>query len=151
MVLKSVLEFFINIGGARSNERAAQLMVIDSVQKMIEIDGANLSVDVWDGDGETNIALPCLGSDTSYYRLIAPKIAASGYRFIAVNPRGIRGSEGATDDLTQDILASDVANIIKVLELNKAHLIGWAYGNRIARTTAANHPDTVVLTDSIFA
>jgi pimeloyl-ACP methyl ester carboxylesterase len=60
-----------------------------------------------------------------------------------VNPRGIAGSEGRLDGLTLHDFAADVAGIIERLQCAPAHVLGHAYGNRVARCLAADHPEMV--------
>jgi len=112
-------------------------------QLVLDVGSAQPTAVSW-GSGETVVALPGGGSDVSWFELIGPRVAAAGYRFVAVDPRGIDGSTGTLVDLTLDDLASDVAGAVGALGVKRAHLVGWAFGNRIARATAANHPDRVV-------
>ena len=79
----------------------------------------------------------------SWFELLGPRIAKAGYRFVAVNPRGIDGSTGTLAGLTLDILARDVAGAVEAVNVERAHLVGWAFGNRVARAVAANHPNRV--------
>tara|TARA_B110000444_G_scaffold236569_1_gene248537 strand:+ start:3526 stop:4296 length:771 start_codon:yes stop_codon:yes gene_type:complete len=109
---------------------------------MLPIEGANLEAKLW-GTGEVVIAIPGLGRDVAYFDMVAPLIASAGYQFVALNPRGIGNSTGSLENLTLDILAQDVANAIQALGVEKAHLLGWAFGNRVARTVAQNHPQQV--------
>jgi len=110
---------------------------------LLDIEGSIFEVTVWGTAEETIVALPGLGTDTSWYQFLAPKVAAAGFRFIAMNPRGIGGSSGTLDNLSMETMANDVADVIRALGLEKVHLIGWAFGNRIARSTAARHPNRV--------
>lgn len=98
---------------------------------------------IW-GQGELVVALPGRGADVTRYRTIGPLIAAEGYRFVAINQRGIRGSSGSLADLTLHDYARDVADVIDYFSVRKAHLIGWALGNRIQRTVATDFPEKVV-------
>ncbi len=113
--------------------------------RTIDIGHAQLNTLVWGdrSDAETIVALPGSGGDVTRYRDIGPTLAAAGYRLIAVNQRGIMGSTGALDNLTLHDYAADVAAIIDALGVQKAHLIGWALGNRTARVVATDHPDRV--------
>jgi pimeloyl-ACP methyl ester carboxylesterase len=47
------------------------------------------------------------------------------------------------DGLTLHDYAADVAGVIRELDLAPALVLGHAYGNRIARTVAADSPDLV--------
>ena len=89
------------------------------------------------------VALPGRGADNTRYRTIGPLIAAEGYRVVAINQRGIRGSSGSLANLTLYDYARDVADVIDYFSVGKAHLIGWALGNRIQRTVATDFPEKV--------
>jgi pimeloyl-ACP methyl ester carboxylesterase len=45
--------------------------------------------------------------------------------------------------LTLHDLANDVAGVIKLLGVGPVHILGWAFGNRIARCVAEDHPHLV--------
>jgi pimeloyl-ACP methyl ester carboxylesterase len=57
--------------------------------------------------------------------------------------RGVGESRGSLDDATLHDLVADVAEAIEVLGCGPAHLIGHAFGNRIARCLAADYPSLV--------
>lgn len=115
----------------------------EPIHLSLELEEAVINVDVWGAGDETIVALPGLGSDTSWFQFLAPRVAAAGYRFVAMNPRGVGGSSGSIDNLSLEIMANDVAAAIETLGAEKAHLIGWAFGNRVARATATSHPNRV--------
>src|SRR5205823_3865399 len=72
-----------------------------------------------------------------------PELASRGFRVIALNPRGVRGSTGELKGLTLHDYARDVAQVIRKVGKSPAHLLGWALGNRIARSTATDYKDAV--------
>ena len=131
------------VASGQDDERLGNRKMIAPEQQVISIEDATLNADVWGTRGDTIIALPGLGADTAWYRLLGPGVAAAGYRFVALNPRGVRGSTGSLQDLTLEKLAQDVANTIDSLGVEKAHLVGWAFGNRVARAVSTNHPEVV--------
>ena len=91
-------------------------------------------------EGDTIIALPWGGGSAAGYRYIGPLLAKAGYRLIALNPRGIHGSTGDYGNLTLHNYARDVAMVIESLKVNRVHIMGWALGNRVARTVATDYP-----------
>jgi len=105
----------------------------------IAIDGARLTAVSW-GIGETVVALPGGGLDVAWFESVGPRIAASGFRFVAVNPRQVAGSTGSLENYDP---MHDVVAVLDALKLPKAHLLGWAFGNRIARATATRFPNRV--------
>ena len=89
------------------------------------------------------MALPGLGAANTRYHALGPLIAEKDYFFVAINQRGISGSTGNLEGLTFHDYANDVAQVIDFYKKSKAHLIGWALGNRIQRMVATDHPEKV--------
>src|SRR3954464_3065860 len=54
--------------------------------------------------------------------------------------RGVGGNRGSPDGATLHDLAGDVAGVIKAIGCGPAHLVGHAFGNRIARCLAVDQP-----------
>jgi pimeloyl-ACP methyl ester carboxylesterase len=109
---------------------------------IVDVGRARLETATW-GDGAPIILLPGTGYSSTAFGLIGPELARRGFRAIAVNPRGIRGSTGALADLTYHDYAADVGALIDRVAGGRAHVLGWAWGNRIARTLAADSPQRV--------
>jgi len=95
------------------------------------------------GSGEIIILLPGLGGDATAFDNFTPLLNKKGYKTIAINMRGIGGSKGPLENLTLHDLANDIADIIKNLEEQSIHVLGWAYGNRVVRCLAEDHPDLI--------
>jgi pimeloyl-ACP methyl ester carboxylesterase len=109
---------------------------------IVDVGRARLETATW-GSGEPVILLPGTGYSATSFRLVGPEIARRGYRAIAVNPRGVGASTGSLDGLTYHDYAADVGALIDRIADNRAHVVGWAWGNRIARTLAADAPQRV--------
>jgi pimeloyl-ACP methyl ester carboxylesterase len=82
------------------------------------------------------------GCSTSYLERFGEHLASSA-QIIAINMRGVSGSRGPLDNATLHDLASDVAGVLETLQCGPAHILGHAFGNRIARCLAADHPAIV--------
>jgi pimeloyl-ACP methyl ester carboxylesterase len=106
---------------------------------VVDVGRARLETATW-GSGEPVILLPGTGYSSTSFRLVGPEIARRGYRAIAVNPRGVGGSTGPLDGLTYHDYAADIGALVDRIAGGKAHVVGWAWGNRIARTLAADAP-----------
>ncbi|HEY2050136.1 MAG TPA: alpha/beta hydrolase [Caulobacteraceae bacterium] len=88
------------------------------------------------GKGPAVLFIPSLGRGVDDFDALALTVAAAGFQAIQPQPRGIGGSEGPPPVSLFD-LAADVAAVISALGLGRAHLVGHAFGNRVARATAA--------------
>lgn len=108
----------------------------------VGIPGATLVVSSW-GAGDPVVALPGRGLDTTWFSAVAPRIASSGYRVIAINPRGIGGSTGSLDHIDLDSFVGDTVAAMDAMGLRRVHLLGWALGNRVSRAVAVSHPRRV--------
>lgn len=95
------------------------------------------------GSGETVVLIPGLGGDSNQFDELADSLTRAGYRTVAVNPRGVGGSQGPLENITLHDFADDVANLIHSLGAAPAHVLGRGFGNRVARCVAADHPELV--------
>jgi len=95
------------------------------------------------GSGETIVLIPGRGLSANSFAELAQLLDKRGYRTVAINPRGIEGSTGPLEKLTLKDYAGDVAAVINALGLPRAHVLGHAYGNRVARALAVDHPGLV--------
>jgi pimeloyl-ACP methyl ester carboxylesterase len=125
---------------------ADSLLAADSNEFVFEQSDATLTALEWSPaspNGETILAIPWLGGAASGYRYVGPLLADAGYRVVAINPRGIDGSSGLQQGLTLRNYANDIVAVASELGLERFHIMGWAWGNRLARTVATDHPDLV--------
>jgi pimeloyl-ACP methyl ester carboxylesterase len=95
-----------------------------------------------DGAGPLIVLLPSLGRGASDFARLIPLLAARGYRVAAPEPRGIGQSKGLLDGITFHDLADDVAAVIDA-EGGRAVIAGHAFGQKVARTVAMDHPELV--------
>jgi pimeloyl-ACP methyl ester carboxylesterase len=95
------------------------------------------------GDGPTVVMIPSLGRSGADFAHLGSRVADAGFRTAAIDPRGVGDSTGPLDELTLHDLAADVAAVIDELGA-PAHLVGHAFGQRVARCVASDHPDKVI-------
>ena len=95
------------------------------------------------GEGPLVVMLPSLGRGAADFHRLAADVAAAGYRVACPEPRGVGASAVPDREETLATLADDVAAVITELGNDPAVIVGHAYGNRIARMTATNHPEQV--------
>ena len=91
------------------------------------------------GQGESIVSLPFGGLTVGYMQELSNDLANAGYRVVRINFRGSGKSTGPGDGITLHTLAADVAGVIRTLNLGKVNIAGHAFGNRVARTLAADH------------
>ena len=97
--------------------------------------------------GETVVLLPGLGRGASEFRELAAALNKAGYRTVAIQPRGIGRSGPILTEPTYEQFADDVALVLKDIPGGiiggKAHVLGYEFGNRIARMYAVKYPEHV--------
>jgi pimeloyl-ACP methyl ester carboxylesterase len=96
-----------------------------------------------EGEGRALVLLPGLGRPAEDLDPLALRLISAGYRVVQPDPRGIGDSVGPLETLTLHDLAADVAAVIEASRIEDAIIIGHAFGNRIARMTAADRPELV--------
>jgi pimeloyl-ACP methyl ester carboxylesterase len=95
------------------------------------------------GQGPVVILVASLGRGAADFDDLAQRLAEAGYQTAAIDPRGVGASAGPMDGLTMADYADDVAAVAARLSPRPVIVIGHAFGNRVARATAARHPQTV--------
>ena len=111
-------------------ERRTELIHYGDVQVEVVLDGA----------GPTVVLLPSLARDSDDYDAVAEGLAAAGFLVMRPKPRGIGRSSGPMTNITLHDLARDVAEAVAKLGGGRAVVVGHAFGNWVARMTAADHP-----------
>lgn len=108
----------------------------------IEVGGATLECTLY-GSGTPIVLLANAGCSTGYFDDLARVLAADGLQAICVNMRGTGKSRGSLDGITVHDLAADVAGVIEAVDCGPAHLVGHAFGNRVARCLTVDRPSLV--------
>jgi pimeloyl-ACP methyl ester carboxylesterase len=108
----------------------------------IEVSGATLECTLY-GSGTPVVLLANAGCSSGYFDDLARALAAGGLQAICVNMRGTGESRGSLDGITVHDLAADVAGVLEALDCGPAHLVGHAFGNRVARCLAVDRPALV--------
>ena len=119
-------------------------MILETEERWVERGDVHLRVRIVGLYGERDVVmLPSLGRGSHDFDALAERVALRGYRVILPEPRGIDGSTGKLDGQTLHDFAADVAAVIETLCPAPVVLIGHAFGNRVARTVAADRPNLV--------
>jgi pimeloyl-ACP methyl ester carboxylesterase len=92
------------------------------------------------GKGPLVLMVPSLGRPAEDFDDLAQRLADAGYRALRPQPRGIGGSKGPMHGLTLHDFSRDMAAVIEKHGGGPAVIAGHAFGNFVARTTAADFP-----------
>jgi len=89
------------------------------------------------------VLLPGIGRPPADLHALAVLLDQAGYRVVLPEPRGMGASSGPLHGITLHDLADDVAAALTAVGGGPAVVVGHAFGNRVARTLAADHPELV--------
>lgn len=96
------------------------------------------------GDGVPVVLLASYARPAADFNELVGRLVPAGYRTLAVSSRGIGASSLGPLDASYHDLAEDVARVLGAEGIDApALIVGHAFGNRIARTFAADYPDRV--------
>ncbi|MBI3042259.1 MAG: alpha/beta hydrolase [Betaproteobacteria bacterium] len=95
------------------------------------------------GTGPLVVMIPSLGRPAEDFDDLSQRLANAGYCALRPQPRGIGGSSGPMKGITLHDFARDVAAVIDGHGGGPAIMAGHAFGNFVARTTAADFPKLV--------
>ena len=106
-----------------------------------EIGEVNLEVLV-QGKGPLVVMVPSLGRPAEDFNHLSNALANGGYCALRPQPRGIGASRGPMRGLTLHDFANDMSFVIDAYA-RQAVMVGHAFGNFVARVTAADYPHLV--------
>jgi pimeloyl-ACP methyl ester carboxylesterase len=115
---------------------------ITTQTRVIRVGEANLECSL-SGSGDAVVLLANAGCSIGYFDGLTRQLTASGFASVAINMRGVGNSTGPLQDVSLRDLSADVAGVIDALGCAPAHVLGHAFGNRVARCLAADQPDLV--------
>lgn len=73
---------------------------------------------------------------------LVPRLAQT-HEVIALDNRGLGGSDRGTGPITVASLAEDASALLEALEIPRAHVLGWSLGSAAVQELALAHPDQV--------
>jgi pimeloyl-ACP methyl ester carboxylesterase len=113
-----------------------------SAQRLILHDG-QIAYDDSGGDGPVVICVPGLGDLRQQYRFLAPKLAAAGFRVIAMDVRGHGESTVNWPDYSAASVGADIVALIRHLGAKRAYIVGNSMAGAAAVWASAEAPDAV--------
>ena len=109
---------------------------------LIEAGAAKIHA-VIEGTGHPVVLLPAMGRGVADFTDLSARLVAAGFQVIRPEPRGIGASTGPAKGLTLHDFGNDIAAVIQSIGGGPATLVGHAFGSRIARVVATDHPELV--------
>lgn len=114
--------------------------------RVLTLDGPDLNVREWGPDGDRAVVLlHGYTASVEWWQQVAPKLAESGVRVVAVDLVGHGGSESPRDDAQYGAggQAAAVVRAIEELGIRQAVLVGHSMGGHVATAVAEQHPQLV--------
>ena len=90
------------------------------------------------GSGAPVVILHGLFGTLDNWRTFA-KLLEADYQVVAVDLRN-HGKSFWSEDISYDLMAADVAQLLESLDINKAHFVGHSMGGKVVMTLAQQHP-----------
>jgi pimeloyl-ACP methyl ester carboxylesterase len=118
------------------------MVAMQETRSIVDAGDARIEV-IAVGKGPLIVLLPSLGRPAEDFEEIAQRLAQSGCRVLCPQPRGLGLSTGSLHGITLHDYARDVAAVIEHEGKGAALVAGHAFGNFVARTTAADFPHLV--------
>ena len=94
------------------------------------------------GTGEPIVMIMGFGSSMEGWYFQIP-FFSKHFRVVALDNRGVGGSDKPKGPFTTRIMADDVIHLMDHLEIEKAHIIGASMGGMIAQEISINYPERV--------
>lgn len=94
-------------------------------------------------DGEPLVMITGLGSNSILWFRQIPFLAGS-YRVIAFDNRGTSRSDKPDIPYSMEMMAGDIAGLLDVIGIDRAHVYGHSMGGMIAQHFALNYPDRTI-------
>lgn len=104
-----------------------------------QVQGANLYYEMR-GEGEAVVLISGLGGNAELWTRQAPVLSES-HRVVLFDNRGAGRSDAPEGPYTIQMMAADTAQLLDVLDIAAAHIVGASMGGMIAQEVALQYPD----------
>ncbi len=95
-----------------------------------------------EGSGDPLILIPYLSADHACYAFQTPEYAKH-FTCVAVDLRGAGTSDKPAGPYSMEQMGDDVATLMEVLDIDRAHVAGVSFGAAAGMWLAAKHPERV--------
>lgn len=112
-------------------------------RRIADSDGARIHYFVaGPSQGSLIVLLPSYGRSASDFNELATGLHAAGYRTLAMQPRGVDGSDLPSLQLDLHTFSADLAAVLTAESVSEpVVVVGHAFGNRVARAFGTDFPE----------
>lgn len=103
--------------------------------------GVDLNYEIT-GSGEPLLLVMGTSGAIALWGEVVSRLAQT-HQVIAMDNRGLGGSDRGAGPITVASLAEDASALLEAVEIPRAHVLGWSLGSAIAQEMALAHPDQV--------
>jgi pimeloyl-ACP methyl ester carboxylesterase len=135
------LSSFILIGMSCQKAESPNVHFQDEV-KYAEISNATLAYKVM-GKGDPLVLCMGYANNMDMWSTDALEILKKHYMVIVFDYRGMGFSTNNLAELSIQQLAQDIQELLNLIKINKAHILGWSMGGFVAQEFALNYPEMV--------
>jgi pimeloyl-ACP methyl ester carboxylesterase len=107
----------------------------------VRVGGINIYYEVH-GKGEALVLIMGYTADTAWWFRELP-VFSRQYRVVAFDNRGAGQSDKPDVPYTMEMMAGDLAGLLEIIGINKAHIFGVSMGGMIAQHFALRYPERV--------
>jgi pimeloyl-ACP methyl ester carboxylesterase len=111
--------------------------------QMLKLPGGEIAYDDTGGDGPLVICVPGLGDLRGQYRFLKPRLAAAGFRVVAMDLPGHGDSSVDWPAYSPALVGADIVAMVRHLGTSKAFIIGNSMAGGAAVWAAAEIPDRI--------
>ena len=104
----------------------------------VSVNGFQLHYET-EGEGEPIVLIPGFASGREIWARQTPALSRD-FRVITFDPRGVSASDKPDGPQTIGLLADDIAHLLLVLHVHKAHVLGASFGGFVAQEFALKYP-----------
>ncbi|MGL5922575.1 alpha/beta fold hydrolase [Chroococcidiopsis sp.] len=108
---------------------------------LVKVSDINMYYEVH-GDGDSLVLIQGLGLDSSAW---ANQISgfSQKYQVIIFDNRGVGQSDSPNISFSTEMMADDTVELLKILNIKNAHILGFSMGGMIAQQIALKYPEIV--------
>lgn len=111
---------------------------------LAHVNGIDMEYAVYGADNkQTMLLFPCNGNDMHNFDGTVLPYLAQSYKVITVSPRGCGKSERGDGELTFDVMAQDVNELLEQMNIDSVYIFGFSDGGNLGLVFTLTYPEKV--------
>ena len=110
----------------------------------VHVNGIDMEYGIYGSENKQPMLLfPCNGNDMHNFDGTVLPYLAQSYKVITVSPRGCGNSERGDGRLTFDVMASDINEMLKQMNIESVYIFGFSDGGNLGLVFTLTYPEKV--------